>query len=176
MKTKLLVLALAAMIAVPAFADDSDAKKEKKSKGKRGANPAAQLIKKLGDIGLTDAQKAKIQELAKASQAEAKKLQEAGGITAELLKKRRDAQAKLKDSDKKGKERMAEINAAAGFTEAHAEVMKKVNALRGKMMKDVIAMLTDEQKAKLPKGLTRGQGKAGAKKPAGEKKKKAAAE
>lgn len=169
------VLALAAIIANPAFSQDDTA--EKKKKGNRGRqNASAQMIKQLADVSLTEDQIAKIKELGNKAGAEMKTIRESSGITAELMKKRAAAAKSMKDSDKKGKELQAAINKAAGYTEAHTAAMAKSNAVRMKFQKDVVALLTDEQKEKLPARMNRSaQAKkkgAGAKKGDAKKKKK----
>ena len=149
------VAILAAVIALPASAADDDAKK-KKGKGKRGQqNVANQLLKQLEEVGLSDEQIAKVKELGKAAAASMKQLRDDAGITAELQKKRTEVQKALRESGKKGKELIAEINKAAGFSEAQAAALAKVNQARTKFQKEVIALLSDEQKAKLPERLQR---------------------
>ena len=157
-------VALAAILTTPAFAADDEADSKKKGKQARGRqNAAAQIIRQLKDVDLTKDQIAKIKELGVKVAADMKSIRSEAGIDNELIKKRAAVVKAMKDSDKKGKELQAAINKEAGFTEAHAEAMKKVNAARMKFHKDVVAMLTDEQKEKLPARLKRaGGGKKGA--------------
>ncbi|TWU42839.1 hypothetical protein [Novipirellula artificiosorum] len=153
------VLALAMCLTIPASADETTTKK----RGNRGASRSAanQLIKQLESVQLTDAQVEKIKEMAKKVDTEMNQIRESAKLTPELLKKRMEAQQSMKDSDKKGSEMVAAINKAAGLTEAQAEAMKKIMAVRQKLQKEVMAILTDEQKELLPERMT---------KPAGEKK------
>jgi Spy/CpxP family protein refolding chaperone len=173
------VLALVAMVAAPALGADDEKKKERK--GKKGAparSASAQLLKQLEPVGLTDDQVAKIKEIGAKSEAELKAARAEAGITPELQKKLAAAQKSMKDSELKGKERMAAIHKAAGLTEAQATALKKSNELRMKMHQQVIAMLTAEQKEKLPQNLKRlaaAGKKGGAKKGEAKKKKKDAA-
>ncbi len=169
----LATVALTVILVSPAFAQD-DAKGKKKKNAQKGRSPAAQLIKQLEPVGLTEDQVKKINEMAKASAAEAKKMKEDAGITTELLKKRTEAQKALKESGKKGKEMTAAVNEKAGITAAQAEVFAKLNTSRQKMQRAVIAMLTDDQKSKLPEKMQRLLKAAGGKKKGGEKKKKKA--
>ncbi len=173
----LAVVALAALIVTPAFAQD-DAKSKRKGKQNRRQNVATALVKQLEPVGLSDDQVAKIKQLGEKAAAEMKSIRDAAGITAELTKKRAEVQKSMKESDKKGKELIAAINEAAGFTAAHAEGLKKANAVRMKFQKDVIALLSDEQKEKLPERLQRalkaGQRKAKTNKNQAKKKKDAA--
>ncbi|MGI9473896.1 MAG: Spy/CpxP family protein refolding chaperone [Rubripirellula sp.] len=146
-------IALAALIATPVLAQDEAAGKKRKRGGQQ--NAGTQLIKQLQDVGLTDEQTAKIKELGKVIGAKMKSMKEDAGITAELTKKRAEIQKAMKDSDLKGKDLMAAINEKAGFTEAQAAALKAVNEVRVKFQKEVVGMLSDEQKAKLPERLQR---------------------
>lgn len=147
-------LALSALMVSPALADD-EAKAKKKNKQRNRQSASAQLVKQLKSVGLTDDQVAKIKELGAKATDEMNSIRESAGITAELQKKRIAIQKKLRESDKKGKELIAAINKEAGFTEAHAAAQKKANAVRMKLHHDALALLTDEQKAKLPERLQR---------------------
>lgn len=148
------VLALAAMITIPAFAAD-DAK-EKKKKGKRGQfNAAGQLLKQLEDVGLSDEQIAKVKELGKDVTAKMKKIKDDAGITMELTKKRQEVAKAMADSEKKGADLVEAINKEAGLSEAHAKALKLVNEVRMDFHKSVVALLDDGQKEKLPARMKR---------------------
>ena len=170
MKLKMVGAALlAAVMVVPVSAADDDAKK--KRAGKRGQqNAATQLLKQLKEVGLTDEQVEKTKELGKTAAASMKQIRDDVGITAELTKKRAEVQKAMKDSGKKGKELVAAINKEAGLSDEQAAALIRVNQVRQKFHKDVIALLTDEQKTKLPERLQRAA-KAG-EKGKGKKKKK----
>ena len=145
---------LAAIIALPALAVQDDVKG--KRKGNRGRqNAANQLIKSLEPVGLTEDQIAKVKELGKVAGAKMKKMQEAAGITPALIKKRAEVMKSMKDSDKKGKDRTAAVNKEAGVTDAQAAALVEVNKVRTKFKSEVIALLSDEQKEKLPEQLQR---------------------
>ena len=156
MKSKLFGAALmAAVLAVPASAQDDVATK-KKQRGRAGQdNVAAQVIKQLEEAKLTDEQVAKIKELGKTAGAKMKAIRDEAGITPELTKKRLEAQKSLKDSGKKGKELVAAINEAAGYNEAQAAAAVKMNDARTAFQKQVVALLTDAQKENLPMALKR---------------------
>ncbi len=128
----------------------------------------------LKPVGLTEDQITKIKELGKVAGAKMKEISDGAGITAELTKKRAEVAKSMKDSDKKGKELAAAINKEAGYSEAQVAALDESNKIRMKFQADVVALLTDAQKEKLPKQLQRA-GKAGAKgKGKGKKKKDAA--
>lgn len=163
----LMVAAVAAMLVIPAVADD--AKKERKKKGSKGARTAAmQMMKQLEVVGLTDEQTTKLKELGATADEAMEALRNEAGLTKELVKKRTDAQKELKGSGKKGKELAAAVNEKAGLTEQQAAAFASLNAARMKFHKEVVGMLTDEQKAKLPEKMMRmmksGKGKKGKKK------------
>ena len=61
----------------------------------------------------------------------------------------------LRASGKKPGEIFAAANEKAGLTEEQTEVLKKSNQMRTKVMKEAVAMLTDDQKAKLPEQVTK---------------------
>ena len=157
-------VALAAMMIVPALAADEAKNAKRKGKGKEARQNfvTMQVLKTLKPAELTDEQTKKIREMGKVVSAKVLEMREAAGITPELNKKRAEAQKSMKESGKKGKELASAVNEAAGFTEAQSDAVKSMNETRMAFQKKVIAMLSDEQKAKLPKRLTsegRGKGK-----------------
>ncbi len=163
MQMKLFTFVLAALTCLPALAQDDTATKEKakgKGKGKAAAaqTATAQLLKQLEVVGLTEDQVAKIKELGKKTEDTIKKVQTDAEITPALLKKRREAMASMKDSDKKGKAKTAAVDEAAGLTKAQGEALAKANEMRTKFKAEVIKMLSVEQKAKLPEALKAPQG------------------
>ncbi len=88
MKSKLFSAALmAAVLAVPASAQD-DAATKKKGARRGQASVGMQVIKQLEEAKLTDEQVAKIKELAKATDAKMKTIRQEAGITPALTKKR----------------------------------------------------------------------------------------
>jgi hypothetical protein len=182
MHTQLSTLTLVTVLLAPAaFAQNSDAEGKKgKGKGQAALSATAQLLKQMESAGLTDEQTAKIKEMGKKAEEEIKKLHAEAELTPALLKKRREAQASMKDSDKKGKARVQAIDAAAGLNEKQAAAVAKANALRTKLKTDAVKLLSDEQKSKLPEAFTAtlGVGKAAnpTGKEAGQKKGKQKAE
>lgn len=169
-------VALAALLVAPVMAQD-EAKAKNKDKKKGGGSAAMQLIKQLGPVGLTEDQTNKIKEMGKASMEALNKMKEEAGITTEVMKKRAEASKAVKESGKKGKEMAAAIAEKAGLSKEQMEVFGKMNTARQKLQREVVAMLTDEQKAKLPEKMQRlmkaGGKKASGKKGGAKKKKKA---
>ena len=153
------MLALVALVVSPSFADDNGKRKNKRKKQARGM--AVQLINKLDAVQLTDDQAAKVNELGKKADAKAKDIREEFELTRELMRKRAQAQRELKEAGKKGKELFAAINERVGITEDQVKGLKQINAVRAQLQKDVIALLSEEQKEALPDRMkrTKKQGK-----------------
>lgn len=167
---------LAALIAGSAFADDVEGTKPKREKKNRDKSKTTQLVKRLGDINLTEEQVAKINELEKAVEGKSKAIRDESGITDELIKKRKAAQKSLRKSGKKGKELMAAVNEEVGLTEEQVKALTEIAGLQTKLQQETVALLTDEQMENLPakmkKELNRAKGKKKGKKADGKKKKK----
>ncbi|MEZ6088618.1 MAG: hypothetical protein R3C05_11435 [Pirellulaceae bacterium] len=170
MRLHVFSLVIMALLISPAIAEEKE-KKGKKNRPQRSA--AAQILKQLEPVGLTEEQTAKVNAIFKAADEEMKQIRTEAGITPELMKKRAEVAKSMADSDLKGKERAAAIDKEAGMNEAQAAAMAKLNTLRTKLMKETIALLSAEQKEKLPKQFARAA-QAGNKKPGGKKKKDAA--
>ena len=66
-----------------------------------------------------------------------------------------EAQKELKEEGKKPGEVAKLANEKAGLSKEQAEAMKKINLMRTDLMKKAVAMLSEEQKAKLPKQMVR---------------------
>jgi len=147
----LLVLTLAVVLAMPAMA--ADEKKKKKKKGRKA--PAAVRVPK--GIVLTAEQKKQVavinKEFAPQLLAIGKKAREI--ITPEQRKARSEAAKKAKADGKKGKEARAAVNAAVEITAEQKKALAEVNKARQAITKAArakfAAILTAEQKAKLPK-------------------------
>ncbi|WP_372717783.1 Spy/CpxP family protein refolding chaperone [Novipirellula sp.] len=175
MKRRMLsVLVLTLALVVTASADDAKPKKKGERAGGKNAG-VAQLLKPFEAVDLTEEQTAKIKALGKAMNEKSNAIREEAGVTQELMKKRAEAMKAARESGKKGKELAAEVDAKAGFSEAHVNAMKKVAELRQKFMQEAIAVLTAEQKEKLParmkaagkaEGKEKGKGKGKKKKEA----------
>ncbi len=178
MKFQVIGLIAAVLLCSVANAEDNATKKRKKNAGRQ--NVAAMVMKQLQEVELTAEQKKEIQAMAKESAEEIMKIRKDAGITAEVLKNRAAAQKELRESGKKGAELMEAVNQKAGLTEDQAAALKKVNAARQGLMKKAVALLTEEQKAKLPArvkraGLAKEKGQRGGQ-AKGKKGKKATAE
>ena len=147
----LLVLTLAVVLAMPAMA--ADEKKKKKKKGRKA--PAAVRVPK--GIVLTAAQKTQVTAINKEFAPQLIELaKKARGIVTDEQRKARSAAAKKAKADgKKGKEARAAVDAAAKITAEQKKALGEVNKARQAINKAAgakfAAILTAEQKAKLPK-------------------------
>ena len=146
----LLVLTLAVVLAMPAMAAEE---KKKKKRGRKA--PAAVKVPK--GIVLTADQKKQVavinKEFAPQLLEIGKKLREI--ITPEQRKARYAATKKAKADGKKGKEVRAAVNAAVEITAEQKKALVEANKARQAITKAArakfVAILTAEQKAKLPK-------------------------
>ena len=147
----LLVLTLAVVLAMPAMA--ADEKKKKKKKGRKA--PAAVRVPK--GIVLTAAQKTQVTAINKEFAPQLIELaKKARGIVTDEQRKARSAAAKKAKADgKKGKEARAAVDAAAKITAEQKKALGDLNKARQAINKAAgakfAAILTAEQKAKLPK-------------------------
>ena len=172
MRLHIFSLIVLAIFIVPAVAEEKEGK-GKKDRPQR--NGAVQILKQLEPVGLTDEQSAKVSQMAKAADAEMKQIRTDAGITPELIKKRAEVAKSMAESDLKGKDRAAAIDKESGFSESQAAAMAKITAVRTKLIKETVALLSAEQKEKLPKQFARvAEGASANKKPAGQKMKDAA--
>ncbi len=147
----LLVLTLAVVLAMPAMA--ADEKKKKKKKGRKA--PAAVRVPK--DIVLTAAQKTQVAEINKEFAPQLVAINKKGAtiVTPEQRKARGAAMKKARAEGKKGKEARAAVDAAAKITAEQKKALAELNKARQAITKAArakfAAILTAEQKAKLPK-------------------------
>ena len=146
----LLVLTLAVVLAMPAMAADE---KKKKKKGRKA--PAAVKVPK--GIVLTAEQKTQVAAINKEFAPQLIEVaKKARGIVTDEQRKARSAAAKKAKADgKKGKEARAAVNAAVNITAEQKKALSEVNKARQAITKAArakfAAILTAEQKAKLPK-------------------------
>ena len=147
----LLVLTLAVLIATPALA--ADKKKKKKRKGRK--TPVAVKVPK--GIELTVDQKKQVAAINKEFGPKLAEVQKAvnGVIRKEQRQARNAANKKAKADGVKGKARQAAIQAALNLSDEQKAKMKELTKKRQDVQKAArakfVEILTDEQKAKLPK-------------------------
>lgn len=145
----------AALLISPVFAQETKA--QKKRPNARKEPPAIQLPK---EITLTEEQKAKVAELEKEYGPKMKELREKlDKVMTDEQKKARQAvlkEAREQGKDgKKGKELQKAVKDAMKLSDEqqkqYDEIDKQLVALRQEILEKVKPILTDEQKAKLPK-------------------------
>lgn len=154
MNRKMLACAMALLMISTVVADAP----EKKKKGKkRGGNPAMQVIKQLekASVTLTDEQKETIRAKGTELKAKMGEIQSAHELTPKLVASVNAARKAAREAGKKGKEIDAAAFAEAGLNDSQSEGFTEITAARTAMVKEVIGMLTDEQKESLPKGMQR---------------------
>lgn len=131
--------------------------------------PAAQRVEKmLKGIDLTDAQKAQLKEIQKEFGPKLMAaMKKADVLKPEQKKARAEAAKAAKAAGKKGKEAHEAVEAAVKLTDdqkaSMAEARKEIGSLEKELRAAVAAVLTPEQKEKLPKA---GHGHHGKKKAA----------
>ena len=148
------------MLSTQSFAQDDDKKK------KRGNQFMKNMMRPFAKAELTDEQKKKATALIKENAKELMALQkEMGSIfTAEKRKARREAQKKAKAEGLKGKKAAEFVWKEIGLSDDDRKKMmeanKKFNQARMKVQREIYAMLTDDQKAKVKsRALKGGKGK-----------------
>lgn len=164
--TNLLSLVLALVVAAPLFAAD----KERKKKPRKKPDPAARVLKRLEKAELTDEQIAKVKELAAKVAKETAECRKKAAPTPEQQKARKEAMEKAKAEGKEGRELFAAARDAVKLSPYQEAAMKEVRKAQDAMMKEIMGMLTDEQKAKVGKrsGPKKPRKKPGARKKAAE--------
>lgn len=156
----LTVYAVVCGVALPLLAAPEDGGKKKNAKP--AAIPAA-MYKLPETITPTEEQKAKIEAMNKEYAPKFRALAKKGSdaLTAEQRSARREAMQKGKEAGKKGKELQSQVEAAMKLTDAQKEQLAKVKEetmkLRQEMEGKVVALLTPEQKAELPKKGKKGK-------------------
>ena len=161
-----MILALAVLIAAPLSAAD---KKKKKGKKERKA-PAAVSARLLKGLELTDEQKEQVAALNKEYGPKLADLQKKLALSPEQRKAGAEARKKAKEDGTKRKEAAKAVAAALNLSEAQKEAQKERQALTREIRGKFVALLTPEQKAKVPGGKK--GAKKGAKKNTDSKKKK----
>ena len=156
----LLMLVLVLAIAAPLAAEDK--KKRKKKPGKRAAAGARIQFPK--GVEPSAEQQEKLAELRKEYGPKIVAIRKKQALSKDVRKARAEALKKARAEGKKGKELRAAVAAAVPLTDEQKAAQAKMRALQKEIRAAVFALLTDEQKAKLPKR--------GGKKKGGKKKKK----
>jgi len=123
---------------------------EEKKKGGPMPSLAERTIKKFEAVGLTDEQKGKITEAAGPVEAKIKEANAKAPLTDAQKTARKEAEAKVKAEGKTGKEAKDAIAAAVALTPEQIAAQQEVGKLNKEFNGAVMALLTADQKAKLP--------------------------
>ena len=152
----LVVAALVCGLGLSLAAAPKEGKRGKKKGDKPAAVPAA-MYKLPDSITLTDEQKPKLAAIQKEFTPKFRELARKNRelLTPEQRAARKEAMEKTKAAGTKGKQRQSEIEAAMNLSDTQKEQLAKLKEatakLRGEMETKVVALLTAEQKAELPK-------------------------
>lgn len=150
------VLVLLAIAIFSVASIDSDAQEKKKGKGKKGGKGPDPVGKMVAGLDLSAEQQAKVDEIRKEYRPKLAEIQKRRNevMTPERRRTEKEAKQAAKDAGKKGKKAKADIEEALGLSPAESQklaaIEKERQALIAKINADVRALMTDEQKAKLP--------------------------
>jgi Spy/CpxP family protein refolding chaperone len=151
------LLALAALAVFCAAIVQTSAQEQPKKQAKKVAKGPDVVGKMLAAIDLTAEQQAKVELVRKEFQPKLAEIQKRRNqiMTKDRRQTEKDARQAAKDSGKKGKDVKAAVDAALRLPPEEAErlaaIQKEQQALVAQIDERVRALLTDEQKAKLPK-------------------------
>ncbi len=147
---------LAAGLTLMALTGAPAAEEAAKEKGKKKAEPGAHIFNLPKEVELTAGQQEKVAALRKEFGAQAAEAQKKVDdvLTAEQKQARKDATAKAKADNLKGKESQAAIEAALKLTDEQktkwTTAQTEFRDLQGRVRAKMAEFLTDEQKAKVP--------------------------
>ena len=147
MKKSILTLLAVVALLVQSVSLNAQEKGDKKDPAK---NMVTQFMKQLEKAELKEEETNKIKEMfQKVAKDVAAKRTEAG-ITAEILKKRADAQKSAKEEGKKGKDMQEAVEKAMGMTADQTKVFRETEEMLAKVKVEIGKTMTTEQIAKLP--------------------------
>lgn len=153
----LCVVAVAAVIASMAIAQDDAPERNKKNRKKGPQQPPqiSQLQRRIDGLGLSEEQSTKVKAILESYTPKFRELNEKQDkiLTDEQRRARREGAAKAREEGKRGRELNAAVSAALNLTDeqkkAQEEVQTSLRELNGKMLEEIRAQLNDEQKEKL---------------------------
>jgi hypothetical protein len=123
---------------------------EKGGKKNAATQMVTQFLKQLEKAELTAEQTTKAKELFTKAAEEVSSKRTAGGIPAEVLKKRADASKAAKEAGKKGKEMQDAVDASLGLNADQLKLFKETETILTKAKIEIGKLLSPEQIAKLP--------------------------
>ena len=167
-------LALLLCFATVAVAQDDAKKGNDKKKARAAGSASSYLMKAFKSVELTDEQKVKAKAVLAKYDGEMKDARKAvtSVLSKEENKTKNEARKEAAKAGLKGKEMTAAVEKAMGLSEEkmanYLDALKKPAAVGKKIKDEIMGLLTDDQKAKMPKpkkGKGKGKGK---KKPKGD--------
>lgn len=153
-KSMLVVLSLALFISA-AYSQD-EAKKEKRKRDKKGKNAAEAAFRLPDEIVLTSEQNEKLEALKKEYQPKLREVQNAMDelMTPERKRAAKEARKAAKEAGQKGKQAQQAVDDALKLTDAErvklGDLRAKERQLRSEVDDKIRAMLTAEQREKMP--------------------------
>ncbi len=153
----LTVFAVVCGLALPLVAAPKEGKADAKKKTDKAAAAPAAMYKLPETIALTEEQKTKLGAINKEYTPKFQEVAKKGNdiLSKEQRTARREAMKEAKEAGKKQKEIQAAVAEAMKLSDEQKEQMDKVKAettkLKSEMETKVVALLTPEQKAELPK-------------------------
>ena len=150
-----LLLLVSFILAAPLLAADENKAEKKPAKGKKA--PAAALFNLPKTIQLTGEQQAKVKELIEKFNPRMAEIaaKQKEIITPEQAKARQEAMKKAREEGKKGKDLREAVEAAAQISGEQKQQLAEINKARQALQQEaraaLMTLLTDEQKALLPK-------------------------
>jgi|GEM_PF-2018114 len=167
-------VALMLCFATVAVAQDDAKKGNDKKKARAAGSANSYIMKAFKSVEMTDEQKKKAEAVLAKYDGEMKDARKAvtSVLSKEENKAKNEARKEAAKAGLKGKEMTEAVEKAMGLSEEkmakYREALKKPAAVTQKVKDEIMALLTDDQKAKMPKpkkGKGKGKGK---KKPKGD--------
>jgi Spy/CpxP family protein refolding chaperone len=153
-----LIVALVVLLATPLMAQE----KKQREKGKKGAQqrgPVAALRQQLAQLDLTADQKKKVADIMSEYGPKLRDAQSKLNLTPEQLQARRTAAQEAQEKGLKGKARTDHIRGAMKLSSEQQAAQDQMEQLSAGLRKDVLAVLTPEQKEKMGPASDAKQGK-----------------
>lgn len=167
-------IALTLCFATVAVAQDDAKKGNDKKKARAASSANSYIMKAFKSVEMTDEQKKKAEAVLAKYDGDMKDARKAvtSVLSKEENKAKNEARKEAAKAGLKGKEMTEAVEKAMGLSEEkmakYREALKKPAAVTQKVKDEIMALLTDDQKAKMPKpkkGKGKGKGK---KKPKGD--------
>lgn len=148
------LLASLMMATTLSIAAETESKKRKKKKGR---SPVASVLRQLkqNEIELTSEQTEKIGAMGTEAKPKMAEIREQHDLSPEFEKKVAAARQEARQMNKKGKEIDAHAMQSVGASDEQKEGLAKIAKLQMELLRSALGTLTEEQREKLPKRLSR---------------------